>query len=160
MAEPRSSVMSLSPPFRAWFPGSLNIQDRARPPPLPESVRVGRYAARCGRRTITAVPAVEARTCRPRPHDHVEARPRPRALSAMGYSGRAEKRKPTRESKMADNLQKRGPADRSRVNVNEPWEIEWWSKKWSISPETLRATVKRVGVMAKDVAKHLNKPVP
>ena len=61
---------------------------------------------------------------------------------------------------MADNLQKRGPADRSRVNVNEPWEIEWWSKKWSISPETLRATVKRVGVMAKDVAKHLNKPVP
>jgi hypothetical protein len=34
------------------------------------------------------------------------------------------------------------------------------SKKWSISPETLRATVKRVGVMAKDVAKHLNKPVP
>jgi Protein of unknown function (DUF3606) len=78
----------------------------------------------------------------------------------MGYSGRAEKRKPTRESKMADNLQKRGPADRSRVNVNEPWEIEWWSKKWSISPETLRATVKRVGVMAKDVAKHLNKPVP
>ena len=61
---------------------------------------------------------------------------------------------------MADDLQKRGPADRSRVNVNEPWEIEWWSKKWSISPETLRAAVKRVGVMAKDVAKHLDKPVP
>ena len=61
---------------------------------------------------------------------------------------------------MADDLQKRGPADRSRVNLNEPWEIEWWSKKWSISPETLRAAVTKVGVTAKDVAKHLDKPMP
>ena len=61
---------------------------------------------------------------------------------------------------MAADLQKRGPADPTRVNVNEPWEIEWWSKKWSISPETLRAAVKKVGVMANDVADHLGKPVP
>ena len=61
---------------------------------------------------------------------------------------------------MADDLQKRGPIDRSRVNVSEPWEIEWWSKKWSISPERLRAAVAEVGVMANDVADHLGKPVP
>ena len=61
---------------------------------------------------------------------------------------------------MAADLQKRGPADRSRVNLNEPWEIEWWSKKWNILSETLREAVRRVGVMAENVAKHLDKPVP
>ena len=61
---------------------------------------------------------------------------------------------------MADDLQSRGPADRSRINLNEPWEVEWWSKKWSISPETLRAAVAKVGVMATVVASHLGKPVP
>jgi hypothetical protein len=61
---------------------------------------------------------------------------------------------------MATDLQKRGPADRSLVNVNVPWEIEWWSKKWSISPETLRAAVSKVGTKAKDIASYLNKPVP
>ena len=61
---------------------------------------------------------------------------------------------------MADDLQQRGPADRSRVNLNEPWEIEWWSKKWSISPERLRAAVAKVGVSVKKIAQHLDKPVP
>lgn len=61
---------------------------------------------------------------------------------------------------MADDLQKRGPIDRSRVNVSEPWEIEWWSKKWSISPERLREAVAKAGVMANDIADYLGKPVP
>jgi hypothetical protein len=61
---------------------------------------------------------------------------------------------------MATDLQKRGPADRSLVNVNVPWEIEWCSKQWSISPELLRAAVSKVGAKAKDIASYLNKPVP
>ena len=61
---------------------------------------------------------------------------------------------------MADDLQKRGPIDRSRVNLDEPWEIEWWSKRWSISPERLRAAVGKAGVLTKNIAEHLGKPVP
>lgn len=30
---------------------------------------------------------------------------------------------------MADDLNKRGPADRARINVNEAWEVEWWCKQ-------------------------------
>jgi Protein of unknown function (DUF3606) len=56
---------------------------------------------------------------------------------------------------MADDLKKRGPADRSRVNLNEPWEVEWWCKKWNVTPEQLKTAVLKVGVMAKDVARHL-----
>lgn len=28
---------------------------------------------------------------------------------------------------MVDDLSNRGPADRSRVNVNEPWELRYWT---------------------------------
>ncbi|MDB5840140.1 MAG: hypothetical protein JWQ23_2092 [Herminiimonas sp.] len=31
---------------------------------------------------------------------------------------------------MSDNLSERGPQDRSRVNVNEQWELAYWTKKW------------------------------
>lgn len=52
---------------------------------------------------------------------------------------------------MADDLSNRGPADRSRVNVNEPHEIEWWTKKFGVSEQQLRDAVKKAGVSAKDV---------
>ena len=56
---------------------------------------------------------------------------------------------------MADNLEQRGPQDRARINVHEAWERRWWSKKFGVSEDDLRAAVGAVGVMAKDVAKHL-----
>ena len=59
---------------------------------------------------------------------------------------------------MADNLEERGPRDRERVNINEEWEVRWWTKKWGVSAEQLRAAVLAVGVMARDVAKKLGKP--
>ena len=31
---------------------------------------------------------------------------------------------------MSDDVRKRGPEDRSRINVNEPWELKYWSKSW------------------------------
>jgi hypothetical protein len=58
---------------------------------------------------------------------------------------------------MPDNLDERGPTDRTRINVNELWELRWWTKKWNVSEEQLRATVKDVGVMAHDVARRLGK---
>jgi Protein of unknown function (DUF3606) len=55
------------------------------------------------------------------------------------------------EKTMADDKTNRGPADRSRINVNEDYELRYWSEKFGCTHEKLKAVVKRVGVMAKDV---------
>jgi hypothetical protein len=46
---------------------------------------------------------------------------------------------------MADNLQDRGPQDRSRINVNERWELQYWTKHFGVSEEQLRSAVERAG---------------
>lgn len=58
---------------------------------------------------------------------------------------------------MADNLNDRGPQDHSRVNVNEEWELQYWSKKFGVSAQQLRDAVKAVGTSADAVGKHLGK---
>ncbi len=58
---------------------------------------------------------------------------------------------------MADDLNKRGPADRARINVNESWEVEWWCKHLGVTPQQLHGAVKHAGVMVKDVKRHLGK---
>jgi hypothetical protein len=58
---------------------------------------------------------------------------------------------------MSDNLSERGPQDRSRVNVNEQWELAYWTKKWGVTPEQLREAVKAVGPSADAVARKLGK---
>jgi hypothetical protein len=52
---------------------------------------------------------------------------------------------------MSDDTSKRGPADRQRVNVNEDYEIRYWTEKWNVSEERLRQAVAAAGVMADDV---------
>lgn len=56
---------------------------------------------------------------------------------------------------MADDLSNRGPADRGRVDVNEPYEIAWWTQRFGVSEQQLREAVKKAGVSAKDVQKLL-----
>ena len=58
---------------------------------------------------------------------------------------------------MPDDLKTRGPADRSRVNVHERWEVEYWCGHWGCTADELRAAVTAAGVMAKDVEEHLKK---
>jgi len=58
---------------------------------------------------------------------------------------------------MADDLSNRGPRDRDRVNVQEEWEANYWSKKFGVSKDKLKEAVQKVGVMAKDVEKYLKK---
>ena len=48
---------------------------------------------------------------------------------------------------------------RTRINVNEPWEVRWWSGKWSITEAQLRAAIAAVGPMVNNVARHLGKSV-
>jgi hypothetical protein len=59
---------------------------------------------------------------------------------------------------MADDRTNRGPADRQRVNVNEDYEVRYWTGKWGVSADQLKAAVRKVGVMAADVARELGKP--
>jgi hypothetical protein len=52
---------------------------------------------------------------------------------------------------MADDLKKRGPADATRINVNETWEVEHWCKEFRCTEAELKEAVDTVGVLAKDV---------
>ena len=56
---------------------------------------------------------------------------------------------------MPDNLNIRRPADAKRINLNEPWEIQYWSKALDVTPERLRQSVQAVGTMVDDVKRHL-----
>ena len=56
---------------------------------------------------------------------------------------------------MSDDLNKKGPRDASRINVHETWELSYWCKTLGCTPENLKAAVKKVGVMVKDVQKEL-----
>ena len=58
---------------------------------------------------------------------------------------------------MTDNLNYRGPADRTRINIHEYWEVKYWADKWNITHEQLKDAVRTVGPMARDVAAYLGK---
>lgn len=60
---------------------------------------------------------------------------------------------------MVDDKTIRGPADRARINVHEDYEVRYWTHKFGVTPDQLRAAVRTVGVMAHDVARHLGKPM-
>ncbi len=58
---------------------------------------------------------------------------------------------------MADDKTKTGQQDDIRINVNQDHELRDWSKKLGVTHDELKAAVKAVGVMAKDVEAHLKK---
>jgi hypothetical protein len=50
---------------------------------------------------------------------------------------------------------KRGPRDRSRIDTHEDYEVRYWSEKFGVSPEQLKAAVKKVGNSAEAVEREL-----
>lgn len=58
---------------------------------------------------------------------------------------------------MADNLQKAGAQDRSRINVHEEWEVRYWTEALGVSKEQLEEAVKQVGPVADQVREHLKR---
>lgn len=46
---------------------------------------------------------------------------------------------------MSDDKSKRGPADRRRINPNEEYEVRHEAEKLGVSPEQVRAAIKKVG---------------
>ena len=58
---------------------------------------------------------------------------------------------------MADNLQKAGAQDRSRITVHEEWEVRYWTEALGVSKEQLEEAVKQVGPVADQVREHLKR---
>jgi hypothetical protein len=81
------------------------------------------------------------------------------ASSRTRTTGRAQKRVKSAATVRArgDNGRQRGPQDRARINVNEPWEVTYWCKRLAVTPAQLRQAVRKAGPMAKDVRRELGK---
>lgn len=58
---------------------------------------------------------------------------------------------------MSDDKKKRGPADATRINVHEDYEVDYWTETLGCTRVQLAAAVKAVGPMVKDVRRHLGK---
>jgi hypothetical protein len=56
-----------------------------------------------------------------------------------------------------DDKNQVGSPDKDLINTHENYEIEYWSKKFGVSPEVLKSAVRAVGNSAAAVQKHLGK---
>jgi len=54
-----------------------------------------------------------------------------------------------------DNLTKKGQQDRSRINLNEDFEVKYWTKHLGVSREQLGKAVEKVGNSAAALRKEL-----
>ena len=52
---------------------------------------------------------------------------------------------------MPDNLRRRGPEDPKKININQSWEIDYWTEKLNISEKTLKLAVGNAGPMVNNV---------
>jgi hypothetical protein len=50
----------------------------------------------------------------------------------------------------------KGPRDRSVVYVAQDWDCRWWSDRFGVAPDVLKAAVRQVGPMVKDIERHLS----
>lgn len=57
---------------------------------------------------------------------------------------------------MADDRSQRGPQDAARVNVNEDYEVQYWTNRFGVSADRLRQAVAKVGPSVDAVAAELN----
>ena len=58
---------------------------------------------------------------------------------------------------MSDNKLNRGEPDRSRINLDEDYEVKYWTRHLGISAEELKRLVDKVGNSAAAVRKELGK---
>jgi hypothetical protein len=59
------------------------------------------------------------------------------------------------EDDMADDLSKRGPADKSKISLLELYEVQYWADTYGVSKERLSEVVRKVGPSADAVRKEL-----
>ncbi len=56
---------------------------------------------------------------------------------------------------MVQVLQLKKPHDVSRINIREPWEVNWWCNELHCSKLQLETTVRIVGTSVEAVKRHL-----
>lgn len=58
---------------------------------------------------------------------------------------------------MPDDKSNRGAQDRSRINLNEDYEVRYWTEKFGVSQSELQEAVRKVGVSATAVEQELRR---
>jgi len=58
---------------------------------------------------------------------------------------------------MSDDKTKSGSPDRDRINLNEDYEVQYWTKALGVTAAQLKEAVKAVGPTAAAVRRHLGK---
>lgn len=58
---------------------------------------------------------------------------------------------------MADDNNNRGPQDRSRINLSEDYEVQYWTDKFGVSRAQLEEAVREVGSSAEAVEAKLRR---
>lgn len=58
---------------------------------------------------------------------------------------------------MSDDLNNRHGQDRTRINVNESWEVAYWTKELGVTKEELEQAVKSAGTQVDAVRQHLKR---
>ncbi len=61
----------------------------------------------------------------------------------------------SQKSAMPDNLKRRRPLDSSRINLNQPHEVGFWTRRLKVSKHKLWCAVEAVGTSADAVASWL-----
>ena len=56
---------------------------------------------------------------------------------------------------MSDDTSKKGMQDRTRINTSEDYELRYWSEKFGVSRDQLKAAVIKVGNSVSAVEKEL-----
>lgn len=56
-----------------------------------------------------------------------------------------------------DDKKNTGSPDRDRINLQEDYEVQYWTKTLGVSAEELRRAVEAVGSTANAVRRHLGK---
>lgn len=58
---------------------------------------------------------------------------------------------------MSDDPKNRGPADRSRININDPSEVKYRRKEFGCTEQQLRQAIAAVGDSAAKVGQYLKR---
>ena len=62
------------------------------------------------------------------------------------------------ERRMLDSCEMSRPQDCSRINIDQPHEVSYWTRKWDVTPAQLQQAIDRVGCAVVAVARELDKP--
>jgi hypothetical protein len=57
--------------------------------------------------------------------------------------------------KIMDDKSKTGKADDSQININESYEVQYWSEKFNVPQEVLKDAVRATGTNAEQVKEYL-----